>query len=330
MISVVMSVYNGGEYLAEAIESVLNQTYRDFEFIIVNDGSADQSLEVIKIYQEQDDRIVLISRENRGLIVSLNEGLEKAKGKYIARMDADDICLPTRFEEQIEFMEQNPDIGICGSWIEIFGENFKTKIIKAAPLDEKLRVQLIFSVPVMHPSVIIRKDLLDKYNLRYNEEYKTAEDYKMWIDCAKFTRFANIQRVLLKYRILDTSITRIAEADKDDKRYEVMNRIFKEALEEMRIQNSEKENRFHFALQSHNRIAKTDIDLSYLDSYIEKLLKANKYSKVFHHGYLEQLLFKKFLVVVYFKIKNRDFSFLQAPLYKRFWLATWSFLVKQI
>lgn len=94
-ISVVISVYNGEKYLSEAIESVLNQTYKDFEFIIINDGSTDNSLEIIKKYQNQDERIVLISRENKGLVSSLNEGIEKAKGKYIARMDADDICLST-------------------------------------------------------------------------------------------------------------------------------------------------------------------------------------------------------------------------------------------
>ncbi|HIP11775.1 MAG TPA: glycosyltransferase family 2 protein, partial [Arcobacter sp.] len=101
MVSVLLSVYNGEKYLDEAIESILNQTYQDFEFIIINDGSTDKSLEIIEKYKKEDNRIVVISRENKGLIYSLNEGISQAKGKYIARMDADDISLATRFEEQV-------------------------------------------------------------------------------------------------------------------------------------------------------------------------------------------------------------------------------------
>ena len=114
-ISVVMSVYNGQDYLDEAIQSILKQTYKDFEFIIINDGSIDKSLEIIEKYKQQDERIVLISRENKGLIASLNEGIEKARGKYIARMDADDISLPNRFEEQLKIMENDKEIVGCGN-----------------------------------------------------------------------------------------------------------------------------------------------------------------------------------------------------------------------
>ena len=322
-ISVVLSVYNGGEFLTEAIESILNQTYKDFEFIIINDGSTDGSLELIREFEKQDSRIVLITRENKGLIASLNEGIEKSKGKYIARMDADDISLPNRFEVQLEFMEKNLNIGVCGSWIEVFGEGYKAKVVKVAPNDEELRAMLIFTVPVMHPSVMMRKDLLDIYNLRYNEEYQSAEDYKMWLDCAKFIKLANIEKVLLKYRILNTGMTRVAETTQNDKRYEVIGRIFKEALAKMGVENSEEENQFHYILISHERIVKTNVDIEYLDKYLNKLLNANKSSKLYQHRYLKYLLIKKFLVVVYFKVRNKDLSFLQAMFYKKFWLGIW-------
>lgn len=238
-------------------------------------------------------------------------------------MDQDDICLPNRFEEQLEFMKQNSDIGVCGSWIEVFGEGYKTKVVKVAPSDEELRTMLIFTVPVMHPSVMMRKDLLDIYNLRYNEEYQSAEDYKMWLDCAKFVKLANIQKVLLKYRILNTGMTRVAETTQNDKRYEVIGRIFKEALAKMGVENSEEENQFHYILISHERIAKTNVDIEYLDKYLNKLLNANKSSKLYQHRYLKYLLIKKFLVVVYFKVRNKDLSFLQAMFYKKFWLGIW-------
>ncbi len=326
LISVVMSVYNGGEYLSSAIESVLDQSYKEFEFIIIDDGSNDGSLEIIKSYQAEDDRIVLITRENRGLIASLNEGIDLARGEYIARMDADDISLPTRFAKQVAFMEANPNIGICGSWVEVFGDDRRTKVGKMAFLDKELKTKLLFSVPVMHPTVMVRRDLLCKYDLRYHSDYKTAEDYKMWLDCAEFTEFANLQEVLLRYRVLESSITRIAEAAKDNARFEVMNKIFWQVLSKMGIQNSVDENRLHFTLQLNDRIAREDIDLRYLDRYLNKLLDANRSSKVFHQGYLEQLLVKKFLVVIYYKIKRRDLSFLHSLLYKKFWLGVWFML----
>ena len=123
-----MSVYNGEKYLAEAIKSILNQTYKNFEFIIVNDGSKDNSVEIIKNYMKKDNRIVLIDRENKGLPYSLNEGISIAKGQYIARMDADDISLSNRFEKQIKYMEENK-IDVCGSYIKLFGDNTKEQIV---------------------------------------------------------------------------------------------------------------------------------------------------------------------------------------------------------
>ena len=115
LVSVVLSVYNAEKHIVEAIESILTQSYKNFEFIIIDDGSTDGSLEIIKSYD--DERIILISRENKGLIASLNEGIEQAKGKYIARMDADDISLSSRFEEQVTFMEMHEEVGICGTTI---------------------------------------------------------------------------------------------------------------------------------------------------------------------------------------------------------------------
>lgn len=145
LISVILPVYNGEKYLKEAIESILNQTYTNFEFIIIDDGSKDSSLEIIKEYEKEDERIVAVSRENKGLIATLNEGIEKAKGKYIARMDQDDISLPNRFEEQLKIMENDKEIVVCGSWINVFGENRKEKISKYFQYDKEIKANLIMS-----------------------------------------------------------------------------------------------------------------------------------------------------------------------------------------
>ena len=319
MISVVMSVYNGEKYLDEAIESILNQTYKDFEFIIINDGSTDKSLEIIEKYKNQDDRIILISRENKGLVASLNEGIELAKGKYIARMDADDISLPKRFEVQVEFMEKNIDIGVCGTWVEVFGEDRKDTLWKMPPTDEELKPRLLFSVTFAHPSVMMRKELVDKHGLKYKEQYKHAEDYKFWLDFSKHTKFANIPKKLFRYRYLETSVSRVADNAKDEQRYKTISSIFKEVLDELGVKNTEEENRLHFTLGLNERIANEDIDLKFLNSYLNKLIEANKSSKVFHQKYLEQFLAKKFLIVVYYKIKKKDFSFFSAVFYRLFW-----------
>jgi glycosyltransferase involved in cell wall biosynthesis len=198
LISVVMSVYNGKKYLAEAIESILNQTYKNFELIIVNDGSKDNSIEIIKSYMNQDNRIVLIDRENKGLPYSLNEGISIAKGEYIARMDADDISLPERFEKQIDFMQKNK-LDVCGSHIKRFRDNKKERIIKNPVTNEDIRFSLLFFSSLAHPTVMFKKEVFDK--VKYHIDYKVAQDYQLWCDIANANlKMGNISEVLLNYR----------------------------------------------------------------------------------------------------------------------------------
>lgn len=220
IISVVMSVYNGEKYLDEAIQSILTQTYKDFEFIIINDGSTDKSLEIIEKYKKNDERIVLISRENKGLIASLNEGIEKAKGKYIARMDADDICLPSRFEEQFHLMEKE-NIDICGCHYAMINKKGKYIDTIYTPLNnDSLFLYIILAVPFAHGSAMIKKEFLSKNNLKYGQNAKYAEDKSLW--CSMFNRyakFANVDKVLFEYREFNQSLSKIRskEITKDDK-----------------------------------------------------------------------------------------------------------------
>lgn len=234
-------------------------------------------------------------------------------------MDADDISLPERFEEQVEFMEKNTAIGVCGTWVEVFGENRKDTLWKLPSTDEEIKPRLLFSVTFAHPSVMMRKELLEKYGLKYKEQYKHAEDYKFWLDFSKYTKFANIPIVLFRYRYLETSVSRTADSAQDEQRYKTISSIFKEVLDDLSIQTTEQENRLHFIIGLNERIAKVNIDLRFLSNYLNKLVEANKKTKVFHQKYLEQFLVKKFLIVVYYKIKKRDFSFLSAVFYRLFW-----------
>lgn len=179
LISVVMSVYNSEKYLAEAIESVLKQTHENFEFVIVNDGSTDGSLNIINKYQKVDKRIVLLNRKNnKGLPYSLNEAIEKSKGKYIARMDADDISCIERFGRQLNYLKENPEIDILGAQeINIDKNGNELSIGPHKPLGYKLIKKISeFSCPLNHPTYMVKKEVYERLN-GYREEFIYAQDY---------------------------------------------------------------------------------------------------------------------------------------------------------
>jgi len=201
LVSVVLPVYNGTN-LVEAIESILNQTFKDFEFIIVNDGSPDNSLDIIKLYEKIDGRIIIINRENKGLIYSLNEGIEKARGTFIARMDHDDIAMSTRFEEQIKFLENNDDIDVVGTYIEEIDEygNILREVVKFPNTHEDCIEFFKKRVPFVHPSVMLRRSFFDKTGL-YSAEIQHEEDTLLWYrGFINGCKYANIPIVGLKYR----------------------------------------------------------------------------------------------------------------------------------
>ena len=205
LVSVVMSVYNGERYLDDAIASILDQTYSNFEFIIINDGSNDNTLKIIKDYQKQDKRIKLISRQNKGLIASLNEGISIAKGKYIARMDSDDISLPNRLQEQAQFLDKNSHIDMCGSYIQLFDDKKTLQQWQYPLTDEDIKLMLMFISPFAHPSVMIKKSIFDNYQYT---NFTHIEDYKLWADMALGgCKMSNIDKVLLKYRYHDKQIS---------------------------------------------------------------------------------------------------------------------------
>ncbi len=203
-ISVIMPAYNAEQYIAQAIESILNQTFTDFEFIIINDGSSDKTAEIIKSYK--DKRINFIdNKKNQGLIAVLNQGLAISNGEYIARMDSDDISLPERFEKQVKYLDAHPEIGVLGTSIIQFGEHTKEQEVIKKPKITYL--DIVLCCPVVHPSAMIRKSILDKYNLRYNPDYQHAEDYYLWSQAIKYTNITNLKDVLLKYRYHDKNVS---------------------------------------------------------------------------------------------------------------------------
>jgi glycosyltransferase involved in cell wall biosynthesis len=208
MISVIMPIYNGELYLREAIESILNQTYANFELICIDDGSTDNTLRILDEYSAIDDRIVIISRENKGLIATLNEGILRSKYNFIARMDADDISLPSRFEKQINYLVSHENVGVVGSsYIYIDQERHVLGVRRLWNINYVLKAICIFGAPFAHPSVMFNKSALGN-ELYYSYEYKHAEDYELWTRLEKITKFAVLKEPLLKYRVLQTSVSR--------------------------------------------------------------------------------------------------------------------------
>ncbi len=210
VISVIMSVYNAELYLSDAIESTLNQSYENFEFIIINDGSTDDSLKILKKYALKDSRIKIINRSNKGLVYSLNEAISMSKGKYIARMDADDICPPSRLDVQLDCMEKN-DLDICGGHYKLINEKGDFIRLNKVPLvHDMCTLSLLFKVPFAHPSVLIRKNFLIKHALAYGQSnYKKAEDLDLWIRMHKHgAKFGNVDNIVLSYRVVQDSLFR--------------------------------------------------------------------------------------------------------------------------
>ena len=200
-----MPVYNAEKFLRIAIDSILNQTFKDFEFIILNDGSTDSSLEIIRSYH--DCRIKLIHNEvNMGYCAKLNEGLEAASGKYIARMDSDDISLTQRLEKQVDFLETNIQYGLCCCNASVINENGLAINERMFFRDNTpLEWQLLWTNSIAHPSVMFRKKVIEDNNFKYDRELYPAEDYDLWCRMRAVTKFYRFDDVLIKYRISSNS-----------------------------------------------------------------------------------------------------------------------------
>jgi len=208
-VSIIIPVYNAGEYLPECLDSIIKQIFPDFELLIIDDGSTDNSIDIIKSFPDRRIRLIMNKHD---FIGSLNLGLNEAKGKYIARMDADDIMLSHRLQTQYDFMETNPDIDICGSYAESFGE--LKDIIQRPVKQTDIVSSMLLSNPIIHPSVMIRRSILRQSGCLYQYGYACAEDYKLWTDLAlKGFKFANIPEPLLLYRISPQQVTQVFQND---------------------------------------------------------------------------------------------------------------------
>lgn len=296
LVSVVMCVYNTPkEYLFDAVKSILNQTHNNLELIIVDDYST-ADLYTDDIFK--DKRITILKNDkNYGPSYSRNRALDIAKGKYIAIMDSDDISLPNRLEKQIEFMESNPDVVVAGSWFKYFG--IKNRDIKRNVDDnEYYKCCLLFgnSPTVLNPSVMIRKEILDNNYIRYDEELRYGEDYKMWYQLSKLGRITNIKEVLVHYRTHEKQATHnYLQERKNDS---TCNKVQSEMINELRLDLDEYEKDLFF-----NFIHAKKYNVNKYIEVLNKILEANKVTNIYKQDKLEQRVHEQWISAVQ-NVKN--------------------------
>lgn len=298
-ISVVMSVFNGEKYLEEAVESVLNQTFNNFEFIIVNDNSNDNSLELLNNYM--DPRIEIINnRVNLGLTKSLNKALDRAKGEYVARMDADDICMLDRFQKQVDYLDRNKDISILGGCIQYVGS--KNEILKMPVTHSEIKCQQLFENVMAHPTIMMRQADMKKYSLKYDEHFLKTQDYDLWTRAIKVLNFANLTDVILKYRIHDNQIT-ITQNNTQSK---FANEIIKRQLVELSVNLNDKDLNIYLDVLENG--ATDIIQFTKFEEVLFKIIQINKEKQIYNEKILYKAASKIFVKSCYKALSKRNSS----------------------
>ena len=222
-VTVLLPCYNAENYISSSVKSILTQTYRSLELYIIDDASSDKTIDLIS--QMDDDRIRLIKKErNTGYTDSLNMGLKLANGKYIARMDADDISHPERLAKQVAYMEANPECVVCGTTIRLIPSQspFTYPVVHNRILEE-----LFFTNPFAHPSIMMRKSVIDQYQLQYDKSYEPTEDYELWSRVLQLGQLHNLNDVLLDYRTHDNQISAYKRTLQRNNKYRVRMNMFR-------------------------------------------------------------------------------------------------------
>jgi glycosyltransferase involved in cell wall biosynthesis len=303
-ITVFMPVYNAGKYLNEAIISILNQTYENFEFLIVNDGSTDDSLNTIKSFN--DKRIRLIENEsNKGLIASLNIGLTESRGEYIVRMDQDDISLSHRIETQIKFLLENPEYGLLGSWFEDFGEDIPNKLVKYSTDDNVIRIKHLYQTHISHPTAVIKREVILKHNLQFDPARVHGEDYDLWVRMSQFCKLSNYPEMLVLKRDHPRSITNkysqlMSDTCSNVKQYQFQKMGIELNRTQLDLYTRFADPEWHF----------NEMELDILEDILNKIILANNKSGFIPIDEYRNYLAEKWFHLCYHnnKIKNQGFK----------------------
>jgi glycosyltransferase involved in cell wall biosynthesis len=194
-----MPVYDGARYLTAAIDSLLHQTFQDFEVVVVDDGSTDATPEILRGYGR---RLRVLRQAHAGIVLALNAALERARGEFVARMDADDVAEPSRLERQVDFLRRHPEVGVLGTALRFVDDRERSLGISRVVADDlSIRWMCLLACPFMHPSVMLRRSVLAEHRLSYAETARAAEDYELWVRMLRCTQGANLRAPLVRHRL---------------------------------------------------------------------------------------------------------------------------------
>lgn len=280
-VSVLLPVRNGEAFVRRAITSVLSQTFRNFELLILDDASTDCTPVILDSIRDTRLRR-LRNDEPLGIAASLNRGLGAARGQFIARMDADDICHPRRLEWQVDFLARHPSVGLCGSWMTCFGAG--RRFLLAYPTGpDCVRAYLLFDNPLAHPTVCWRASLSRERSWRYDERLRAAQDFDLWVRGAACTEIDNLPVSLLRYRLHEASVSHVSQAISDGQ----VTELLRQQLEKIGIHPDEQQLRFHRAV-GHGAGQNSRSDLDRAERWLAFLLGANRGAAVFPEKGLAQ------------------------------------------
>ncbi|NKI32043.1 glycosyltransferase family 2 protein [Croceivirga thetidis] len=290
LVSVVMPVYNAENYLEEAVESILNQSYDNFELLIINDGSVDNSKSIAESLCKKDNRLIYLeNKDNKGVAFTRNVGLRNSNGNFICWMDSDDTCDTQRLEKQVDFLSRNPEIGAVGTQIERFNQNgsFEQTSLNSNP--EYIKASLLFRpAAVPNATIMLRNELIKKYNLSYNEQLRIGEDYGFVTQCSHHFRISILPEILYSYRIAENSITEFFNS-KSKETFEHVKRVYKFQLNKIGLEVSEDELLTHDAVCNSEMITRYGIYKQGVD-LMSRIENANKTSNIYDKEQLKQVL----------------------------------------
>jgi len=268
-VTVLLPAYNAGTYLDAAIDSICNQTYSDFELLVVDDGSTDSSIGRLQIFRDQRVRIVR-NDSNLGLIATLNRGLREARGEFIARMDADDIAHPRRLERQVTFLDERANIGLCGTWFQTF-DGYPRRTVRPPTEPEEVHARLFVQSPLGHPTVMFRRRTFEEFRLSYDAAYPHCEDYELWTRAAMVTRLANLPEVLLKYRMHPAQVSSAKRGEQE----QTLDRIRGRQLRRLHPDVTAQEESFHLDLLAQRNLVGSDV-LKRVEEWLLFLIEKNE------------------------------------------------------
>ena len=288
--------------IREAVDSILAQSFADFEFLIIDDGSTDGSQSIIRSYD--DSRIGFVQNEkNIGVAATLNRGLDLAQGEYIARMDADDISLSHRLEKQIHFMDENPEVGVSGTWIRLFGD--QPRVVDRCPVGASVvKAYMLFDNPMFHPTVIMRRRLIEEYSLRYDPLFKRTEDFELWSRASEYFVMDNLPEVLLRFRVHNASVTSTTQ----DVMTQQTEGILARSLERIGIKPTSEEIKFHHVIGRGRRLHTCD-EIESTEKWLSMICDRNRKVGVYDTEALD-----KAIGMIWFRLCSNS-----TPLGTRIW-----------